>query len=137
MSVNSRVASDVNELAIGKATKGDGIDTVHTVGDAKASATLTFAGGAIANGDTVSVGGQVFTFAAVPVGPNQVLTGGGVVALRDAINNHPDVGGIVRATDAGNVLTIEAKNAGTGANAGVGVGIHVAFVLGGGGRAIA
>ena len=131
MSVNSRVASDVNELAIGKATKGDGIDTVHTVGDVKASATLTFAGGAIANGDTVSVGGQVFTFAAVPVGPNQVLTGGGIAALRDAINNHPDVGGIVRATDVGNVLTIEAKNAGTGANAGVGVGIHVAFVLGG------
>ena len=116
MTVNSRVLSDVNELAIGRVTKGDGIDTVHTVGDAKASATLTFAGGAIANGDTVSVGGQVFTFAAVPAGPNQVLTAGGVAALRDAINNHPDVGGIVRATDAANVLTIEAKSAGTGGN---------------------
>ena len=132
MTVNSRVLSDVNELAIGRVTKGDGIDTVHTVGDAKASATLTFAGGAIANGDTVSVGGQVFTFAAVPAGPNQVLTGGGIVDLRDAINNHPDVGGLVTATVAANVLTIEAKNAGTGANAGAGVGIHVAFALGAG-----
>lgn len=127
MSVNSRVASDVNELAVGRVEKGDGEDVPHTVGDAKASATLTFAGGAIANGDTVTVGGQVFTFAAAPANVNQVLTGGGVAALRDAINNHPDIGGIVIATVAGNVLTIEAKNAGTGGNA-----INVATNLAGG-----
>ena len=117
MSVNPRVSSDVNELAIGRVTKGAGIDTVHTVGDAKASATLDFGGGAIANGDTVTVGGQIFTFAAAPANANQVLTGGGIGALRAAINAHPDIGGIVIATVAGTVLTIEAKSAGTGGNA--------------------
>ena len=116
MNVNPRISSDVNELAIGRVTKGAGIDTVHNVGDAKASATLDFGGGAIANGDTVTVGGQTFTFAAVP-NANQVLTAGGFLALRDAINNHPDIGGIVTATVAGTVLTIEAKNAGTSGNA--------------------
>ncbi|MDP5110365.1 MAG: hypothetical protein NWP47_03155, partial [Rickettsiaceae bacterium] len=114
-SVNPRVSSDVNELAIGRVTKGAGIDTVHTVGDAKASATLDFAG-VIANNDTVTVNGQVFTFVAAPANANEVSTAGGFLALRDAINNHPDIGGIVAATVAGTVLTIEAKNAGIGGN---------------------
>lgn len=136
MNVDSRVASDVNELAIGRVTKGDGIDTVHTVGDAKARAILTFAGG-VAVGDSVTVGGQQFDFVAgIPANPNQVQAAGGVAALANAINNHPDVGKIVSANAnvPGTVLTIEAINRGTSANAGAGgVGIHVAFVLGGGG----
>lgn len=136
MSVNSRVASDVNELAIGKATKGDGIDTVHTVGDAKASANLVFGGGVIAAGSFVTVGGQQFDFVnalAVPANPNQVLVGAGAVAgLANAISNHPDIGGIVTATvGPANTITIEAKNAGRGANAVAGAGIHISFVLAG------
>lgn len=131
MSVSPRISSDVNELSIGRATKGAGINTFHTVGDAKASATLDFGGGLIADGDTVTIGGQTFAFAAAPANANEVSTAGGIGALRDAINNHPDIGGIVTATVNGNVLTIEAKNAGTGANAGVGVGIHIGFALGG------
>lgn len=116
MNVNSKISSDVNELSIGRVTKGPGIDTVHTVGDVKASATLDFAG-FIANGDTVTVNGQTFTFVAAPANANQVSTAGGFLALRDAINNHPDISGIVTATVAGTVLTIEAKNAGTSGNA--------------------
>lgn len=119
LSVNPKISADVSQLAVGQAGRDAGIDTVHTVGDAKATATLDFAG-ALANGDTVSVGGEIFTFVAalaVPANPNQVLTASGINGLRDAINNHPDIGGLVTATVAGTTLTLEAKNAGTGANA--------------------
>jgi hypothetical protein len=116
MEVNPSISSDISNFAIGRATKGAGADAVYTVGDTKASATLNFGGGAITHGDSVTIGGQVFTFAAAPANGNQVLTGGGVAALAAAINNHRDIGNIVTATVAGNILTLEAKNKGTGGN---------------------
>jgi hypothetical protein len=57
---------------------------------------------------------------------------GAVAGLANAISNHPDIGGIVTATvDPANTITIEAKNAGRGANAVAGAGIHISFVLAG------
>jgi flagellar hook-associated protein FlgK len=120
LKVNPKIVEDVNQLAIGQAAKDEGIDTVHVVGNAKATATLNFGGGAIANADTVTAGGQVFTFVAVlaiPADPNEVLTANGVLGLMNAINNHPDISGLVTASIGGNILTLTAKNAGTNANA--------------------
>jgi flagellar hook-associated protein FlgK len=119
LKVNPKIVEDVNQLAIGRAAKDEGVNTVHVVGDAKATATLNFAG-IIANGDTVTAGGQTFSFVAalaIPSNPNEVLTGSGVLGLRDAINNHPDISGLVTASiSGGNVLTLTANNAGTAAN---------------------
>lgn len=123
MSLRDDIASDPSKLALGRAKQGASVQTAHTVGDTAAQGTLQF-GGAIGNGDTITVAGQIFTFVAGPaVNANQVVTGLNLQASIDnliiTINNHPQIKNLVQADPrvGADTLVIKAKAAGLGGNA--------------------
>lgn len=123
MSLRDDIASDPSKLALGRAKQGASVQTAHTVGDTTAQGTLQF-GGAIGNGDTITVAGQIFTFVAGPaVNANQVVTGLNLQASIDnliiTINNHPQIKNLVQADPrvGADTLVIKAKAAGLGGNA--------------------
>ncbi len=138
VSVSEHIASDVSQLAIGRAAKNDGEKIVHTVGDLKASAILGFVG-AIAAADTIIIdvpaGNALpapitFTFQN-PVGvPNDILVNGGnpatIQRLVDAINNHPELKHLVLATIVGADVKIESIAKGS-----VGHNINISVITAG------
>ena len=98
LEITQAIVDDVNQLAIAQVQKNAGADVVHSVGDVQASGELVFAfgGGNLAVGDTVTIDGVTFTFAALPAnGALEVLAdaGGNNVAsltnLQNKINAHP------------------------------------------------
>jgi hypothetical protein len=127
MNVRSDISADVGQLAIGQAARDQGVDTVHTVGDATAKSDIAFGATIFAPGDTVGVGGVVFTYNAAPGAGG--LNFNNLNELTAAINNHPIIGGAVTATLAGTNLEIMARKAGTSGNPYVVVGL--AGALGG------
>jgi len=130
LNLNQEIVDDVSKLSIGRAEKDAGIATAHTVGDVKAKATLVFAGGALAAGDTITINlpgwlapvALVFVNALNPIpNPNEVLVADGLFGpgpdnLMNRINAHPQLRGLVLAGNTGGNLTIESKAAGTGGN---------------------
>ncbi len=140
LKVSQEIVDDVSKLSLGRAKRDDGVEMAHTVGDVKAKATLVFGGGVLAAGDTVTITGigalppVAFTFVAVlavaPPNPDEVLLADGLFGpngLVNRINAHPQLRGLVLATNNAGSLVIEAKAAGTGGNA-----ITVASNLAGG-----
>lgn len=131
LKVSERIVNDSNQLSLARISKSE-ITTTHTVGDTKASATLILGGGALAAGDTVTVGDETFTFVnvlAVPANPNEVLLANGFYGpdgLTDKINAHPKLKNLVEATQEVGNLVIKAKKVGTSGNA-----IAIASALGG------
>lgn len=124
MSLRDDIADDPSKLALGRAKQGAAIATAHTVGDATAQGTLTFAGAPnmVANG-TVTVAGRIFTFVAgVPANSQEVQIGGNLQLtldnLRNAINNDRVTKNLVVADPlvAGNSFILKAKAAGLGGN---------------------
>jgi len=130
LNLNQEIVDDVSKLSIGRAKKDAGIATAHTVGDVKAKATLAFAGGALAAGDTITINlpgwpapvALVFVNALNPIpNPNEVLVadglfGPGLDNLMNRINAHPQLHGLVLAGNTGGNLTIESIAAGIGGN---------------------
>jgi flagellar hook-associated protein 1 FlgK len=124
--IRDDITDNVNLLSTGKITRSDGKKVGATVGDALATANLTFSGGGnFALNDTVTIHDQPFTFVTgAPANQNEVqITGGGlagdVLALLTAIQNHSELKSIVTASSpvpANNTINLIAKTAGTSGN---------------------
>lgn len=124
MSLRDDIADDPSKLALGRAKQGAAVATAHTVGDATAQGTLTFAGvpNMVANG-TVTVAGRIFTFVAgAPANSQEVQIGGNLQItldnLRNAINNDRVTKNLVVADPLAGVnsFILKAKAAGVGGN---------------------
>jgi flagellar hook-associated protein FlgK len=123
LAVNQDIVEDVSKLSIGRVVKDAGISSAYTVGDQKAKATLEFVNpNTLSDSDTITIHGIEFTFVnalAIPANPNEVLvTDGlnGADGLVNRINAHPELKNLVEARLSGNIMSIEAKSAGTGGN---------------------
>ena len=120
MSVNQEIVKDVNQIAIGRASRDAGILTAHSVGDEKATTNLTFdfGGGAIALNDTISINNVTFTFVnalSIPANPNEVLIAdlfNGNDGLINRINKHPQLSKLVDVSGNGLTLSMVASNPG-------------------------
>lgn len=130
--VRPDIISDANNLAIGSITKGAAVPVHAQSGMVSTVATLDFAGGNLANGNTLTIDDVEFTFVNAITGPNQVLIAGNLDAtitnLVSAINQNRRVSLLVNSrSTAGGRLTLTALRAGTGSN-----NIAIAWNTGGG-----
>ncbi len=139
MNVREDIVGDVNKMSIGRIRGGNSaISMAVREGETAANATLTFTLGNVpADGDTVTIYGEIYTIRNVPLAANDVAANAnmGTVLqnLVDKINNTASISSLVLADlTVPNIITLTAKASGISGN-----NITVAVNLGAPGGATA
>jgi flagellar hook-associated protein 1 FlgK len=120
--IRDDIVVNMNLLSTGRVSRTNGKVINASIGQTQATGNLTFSGNNFAPASRITIKDQTFTFiAGIPANQNQIQVTGAlntdVIALRNAIENHNALKGIINAIPSGNLgIDLSSKIAGTAGN---------------------